>query len=56
MKMPLAVCVYCNTLRRIESRGYKPGERRIQVWIIEHHPAIGEDTGGKACDGSGRTV
>jgi len=50
-----AVCPICERLVKVESRGMR-ADRRRQILVVVRHVPFGDDTGGKDCDGTGRTV
>lgn len=50
-----ALCPVCERVVKVESRGMRT-DRRQQILVVLRHTALGDDTGGKDCDGVGRTV
>lgn len=51
----LALCPSCDRPVKVEARGYVQGKRQ-QKWLVLKHPALGDDSGGRDCDGVGRFV
>lgn len=54
--MASGFCPVCDRRVPIEARGWGPGERKRQRWVVSKHPEQGNDTGGPDCKGVGRLV
>jgi hypothetical protein len=58
--MALALCPHCDRLVRIEAHGHRVDRDgmtvRQRAWIVQPHTAVDDDSGGRQCAGTGRTV